>query len=160
MGYNVDTTDVNFIILQENLYDAYRAMCDLNKDDSQKMGGSLGQHKNTEDIANSNSVSTNPNKWFSWMSWNYDEICEDSFEIFSELGFEVDEDCNGDLLLVGYRGKSGQVDVFLDAVAPYVEPGSYIDWMGEDGYLFRNEFDGKKMEVKEGLIQWVPVNRA
>ena len=157
MGYFVNTTGIDFTIPKENMDKAYRAMCELNKDDSEKMGGAFGNLENTEDITGSSSVSTNPNKWYMWMPWNYDEVCKNAAEIFSALGFEVAEDEDGNLSLLWYEDKSGQEDLFLKAVSQYVSPGSYIEWSGEDGYLYRHEFDGEKMEVKVGTVVWKPI---
>lgn len=157
MGYFVSTTGIDFTIPKENLDNAYRAMCELNKDDSEKMGGAFGNLEIiNQDITGSNSVSTNPNKWFSWMPWNYDEVCKNAAEIFFELGFEVAENEDGSLSLLWYDCKSGQEELFLETVAPYVKPGSYIDWRGEDGSLYRYEFDGETMEVKTGTVVWNP----
>lgn len=128
-------------------------MCELNKDDSKKLDGTFGNVENTEDITDSNSVSKNPNKWFFHTPWNYDELYKNATEIFSALGFNVAKSTKG-LNLIGYNGESGQEDVFLEAVAPYVKDGSYINWIGEDGELYRHEFDGEKMEFKKGTVTW------
>lgn len=148
MGYFVETTGIDFTIPKENLDDAYRAMCELNRDDSKKEGGYFGGKP--EDISGSTSVSTSPDKWFSWMSWDYDVECENAAEIFSMLGFEVDENEDGSLSLIRYDNKTGQEALFLEAVAPYVQPGSFINWVGEDGFFFCHEFDGETMKVKYG----------
>ena len=38
------------------------------------------------------------------------------------------------------------------AIAPYVEANSYIQMMGEDGYIWRWHFDGKNVIEQEGKI--------
>ena len=46
--------------------------------------------------------------------------------------------------------KSGDDMVLFKAIAPFVEPGSYIEMVGEDGYLWRFYFDGKTCVEQEG----------
>ena len=46
-------------------------------------------------------------------------------------------------------------EVFWAAVAPVVVPGSYIEFQGEDGALWKWEFRDKKLRTFEGHIAWV-----
>ena len=56
------------------------------------------------------------------------------------------------LYLEAYDSKAGAEDHFLEAVAPFVTPGSYIEWRGEDDTMWRQDFDGQYMNVKEGRV--------
>jgi hypothetical protein len=50
--------------------------------------------------------------------------------------------------------KSGDDDTLLDAIAPFVEPGCYIEMQGEDGTLWRWVFDGKTCKEKGATVSW------
>jgi hypothetical protein len=73
----------------------------------------------------------------------------DTKAVFAELGFEVRDDENGDLLISCYDNKTGQEDVFFAAAAPFIEEGEY-DWTGEDGEFWRWQFTDGKMFLLSG----------
>lgn len=143
MGYYVNILESNFTIKKYNYEDAYNAVCELNRCDDLKRGGRYGGSP-TVKPADSKSVSNNPDKWYSWMDWNYDETCNNLAEVLEMLGFEVDETEYG-IEILSYDNKSGQEDIFLNALAPYVVPDSYIRWQGEDGELWSDVFQDGKM---------------
>ena len=78
-----------------------------------------------------------PAKWFSWMPANYPAVCKDFLSILKELGFEYDLDDSGNLGLVHYDNKTGAEGHFFEAIAPFVQDGSFIEWRGEDGGEYR-----------------------
>lgn len=158
MGYYVHTTDINVRIPAENLENAYQAMCELNARDDLKYGARLGDNSNTGKPESSTSVANNPDVWFAWMPWNYDEEYKTAEEILSNLGFDTYTDNDGNLHLLSYDSKAGAEEYFLEAIAPYVEEGSYIQWQGEDGELCRNEFIDGEMVTYNGEITWNPSN--
>ncbi len=56
---------------------------------------------------------------------------------------ELDDE-SGDIATINFRGeKLGDDKVLWDAIAPYVEPDSFIQMSGEDGAAWRWVFDGK-----------------
>ena len=142
MGYYVETIESDFRIDRENYDDAYRAVCELNARDDLKTGGKWPA--NSVRPADSKSMG-DPNKWFAWMSWNYDETCKSLTEILSEVGFEVEEDERGICGLQYPYQKSGQEEIFLGALAPYVRAGSRIVFEGEDASRWGYLFDGSRM---------------
>lgn len=149
MGYFVRTLGINFRIKPENLAKAYDVMCKLNFDNSLKRAGSFSHNRDQ------NGTEPNPYIWFSWMEWNYHELCSDAEEIFNMLGFETEmETAPGleGLYLTNYDNKSGQEDVFLNAVSHLVEPGGFIDWLGEDGDK-RTDHYGDEGETTEAPRQ-------
>jgi hypothetical protein len=81
--------------------------------------------------------------WFSWMPADLTTL-PDTAAVFSELGFEVNDDENGDLLISCYDNKTGQEEVFFAAAAPFIEDGEY-EWQGEDGAFWKWSFVGGKM---------------
>ena len=147
MGYYVETLQTEFHLPAKNFDAAYKALCELNSDEheNQKTGGQMMQDKKPE---NSTSISSNPNKWYAWMDWNYDETCPDLVTILTELGFTVDTDDTGIFHLIYDYNKTGAEETFLEALAPYVTPGSFIVWRGEEGETWVDAFDGKTMKSK------------
>lgn len=131
MGYYVQIVYSDFTIRKEDFDRGFQIVCDLNSRDDLKHGGAYGG-KPTPKPAGSKSCASSPDKWFSWMPWNYDEICKSLPEILRMLGFEVDYNGDGDIIGLSYADKTGAEDVFLDALRPVIKKGSYIIWEGED----------------------------
>jgi hypothetical protein len=50
--------------------------------------------------------------------------------------------------------KIGDEAALFGAIAPFVEPGSFIEMQGEDGTIWRWIFDGKTCEEKTATISW------
>jgi hypothetical protein len=149
MGYNVSITGADFTITEDKLPAAFEAMKALNKRDELKTGGAWGQ------LPDGSYGQTEV--WFAWMPANYDETCKDAAAIFEELGFDVEDDSVDGvqvLRLTGYDSKTGAENVFLEAVAPFVTPGSYLEWEGEDGDRWRNEFNAEGTRTRTGYTAW------
>ena len=74
--------------------------------------------------------------------------------VFKEFDFSVEADENGDLVDLEFPGgRAGNEDEFFAAIAPFVEPGSYLCFEGEDNAIWINRFDGKQcMEERPLLI--------
>jgi hypothetical protein len=83
------------------------------------------------------------NKWFSWMSDEEIEGAESVRGLFEALGFDCRDYGNGTFSLDGYDDKTRQEEMFLAVVAPFVAKGSYTQWRGEDGELYRFTVDYK-----------------
>lgn len=83
MGYYVSIEESTFMIPVENLDAAYEAMCKLNHTvpNDKKRGGSWPDKDNAPEYG------PDPSVWFSWMEWNYDEICTNADEILQNLVF-------------------------------------------------------------------------
>lgn len=149
MGYYVTLESANFRIRECKLEPAWEAVAKLNEKDDLKSGGSWSGGKRKE-------------VWFSWMEADYPEKALESAKkgecshpleyVFSHLGFETTRDEHGGLCLHWYDSKIGDEEQFLRAVAPFVEPGSFLEWRGEDGCMWRHEFDGEVMTYKAGRV--------
>lgn len=144
MGYNVNTTGINFTIPADKLDAACQAMKDLNKHDELKSGGGWDGKQRQH--------------WFSWMPANYDQTMDSAQEILEALGFETasgfetEDGKPGDLSITGYADKAGDEDKFLAALAPFVPDGSYVNWEGEDGIYWQHWFEAGQMIEKSGSI--------
>jgi hypothetical protein len=83
------------------------------------------------------------------------EKAESARSIFDALGFDCVDYGNGTFGLTGYNNKTGQEDLFMAVVAPFLEDGSFTQWRGEDGELWRYTVSGGKLTVQTPLdIQW------
>lgn len=83
------------------------------------------------------------NRWFSWMP---DEELENAVSVkavFESVGFDIYDYGNGTFGLTGFDNKTCQEEMYLAVVAPFVEKGSYTQWRGEDGELYRFTVDYK-----------------
>jgi hypothetical protein len=135
MGYYVSGNG-SLRIKAENLGKAYEALMALqDAPPKAKRGGSSGG-------------SEAPRFWYSWMPEDLRTL-PDTKSVFAQLGFEVVDDENGDLLIRCYDNKTGQEEVFFAAAAPFIESGDY-EWKGEDGDFWAWEFEDGKMFVRYG----------
>lgn len=126
MGYYVQITDAEFVIPETP--EVLQKLKDLNHDPTvEKYGGRSANGQWVE-------------RWFSWMPADYDQRVHSVKDVFDLLGFDTESDGESVRLLY-YDGKTGQEELFLQAVAPFVKPNSYINWKGEDGYFWKNLVD-------------------
>ena len=137
MGYYVTTEDINIIVPKDLLEPAYKAVLAMNEDDNLKRGGSHGAERKF---------------WFSWMPEDLSTLT-DLKAVMENLGFDTNYNEAGDLVLGHYDSKTGQEDLFLDAIAPFVQEGSYAIWKGEDNHFYKWEFNDGKMLVIPGEME-------
>ena len=134
MGYYVRITDSgNFRINADQLDNAYKALIDLNKHDDLKRGGGGGE------------------VWFSWMPADYSYLATTA-EILEMVGFAFTQEKDGSLSEFEYDNKQGCEDVFLAALAPFIEDGCWMNWYGEDGEMWRYTFSGGVMRVHSSEV--------
>jgi hypothetical protein len=145
MGYYVKITDANFVIPADKVDDAYEAVCELNQHNELKTGGAFPR---TDKDGPHDKI------WFSWMSWDYPEVCDDLLEVLEMVGFEVEFNMDDGLSILGYDSKTGCEQTFLAALAPFAKAGSFINWEGEDGDLFRHQVEGGELVFREGRVTW------
>jgi len=139
MGYYVHIEDSNFMLPYEHARLAYWRMCDLNKHDDLKRGGS-----------------STGEKWFSWMASDYPERLKTALDILIELGFDVEEGDEG-LVVYAYDNKSGQEELFLEAISDLIVPQTgedkpYIVWRGEDDMVWKDIYGEKTVRSLTGVI--------
>jgi hypothetical protein len=75
--------------------------------------------------------------------------------IFDEAAFEACMD-KGNVTHVYYQGDKAWegMEHFLNVIAPFVDEGSFIEFSGEGGGLYRYVFKGGKCEEKWPTISW------
>lgn len=151
MGYYVTLIEHNAMLRKQDLDEAYRIMCELNNDNSKKTGGRWPREDKS---GPHNGV------WFAWMDWNYPETCHNAKEILQELGFDVYETDNGDLIPEYYDSKTGAEDIFLNSLAKLWvsefndDSDPYFAWRGEDGTMWRIRFADGKAVGESAHIVW------
>ena len=98
-------------------------------------------------------------KQHSWVAAKQIAKCftqEDTYGLFAEWGFEIErEGEEEDIIGIQFAGdKLGDEEVMLEAIAPWVKKGSYIEMQGECGCLWRWVFDGEHCNDIEATITW------
>lgn len=134
MGYYVEILSSDFTIPYSNIEEAYRRLIALNDRDDLKRGGNWGGEYDAR-LPRPEGFDYHPGKWFSWMYADYPARCNSLRDIFIQLGFTVDINDNGDLILSEYDNKTGQEDMFLDEIIDLTT--GEINWRGEDDALWK-----------------------
>lgn len=158
MGYyvNIESCDSpnDLLIKKENFIPAYENLCWLNTNpefDVMKSGGSWSGKDDDARYSRPEGLDYHPNKWFSWMPADYHLKFKTLQEILSSIGFDIHEDKKG-INALWYNNKTGNEDIFLCALAPFIEDGSEIVWVGEDNTRWKHSFKHGKMFHHESKI--------
>lgn len=125
MGYCIDQREAQFNILPSNFAPALAAIKALAGQETISDGS--GRHfpwVETKDFLKAETLSQAMDAW----RWNL-RINEETGEV-EDLWFEGE--------------KLGDDEILFNAIAPFVEKGSYIEMGGEDGEVWRWVFDGTK----------------
>lgn len=144
--------DCDCVIEEKNYANAFKALVELNNRNDLKSGG---RYPKPVDVP-----ANEPHKavWFEGMPWNYPEKLCSVGEILEVLRFEVFDDINnGELVIEAFRGYLMDEAHFFRALAPFIKPGSFIKWGGDDNFHRLWEFDGKEMHEFEGEVVWRPI---
>lgn len=133
MGYCIELTEADFTIPAEHVAEAFERLKALNhKPGVEKHGGSW---RGGEQIS----------AWFSWMDADYDQKVSDLKELFEALRYQGVYDDEGNFSIESFDGeKIGQEDLFFAEVADLAEEGWYLQYLGEDGYIWRLTAEGEK----------------
>lgn len=151
MGYFVDGYG-SITIKNTDKVKAHQAMTALNQRDDLKQGGSWGGE---HDARNPRPAGMNyhPGKWFSWLQADYPSTCPDFLSVLEHLGFETvitEQDDTSTTYRLIYSSKTGQEDLFLNAISPYIT--GEIEWSGEDGNRWKQIFNKRGVTVKTGRV--------
>lgn len=140
MGYYMSQQSAKFKIKKTKVAKALAAIKKLAKKTKLMSGGTWQSGKKTESC-------------FSWV--NTKEFVKaktlpEAIQAWRWEGFVNDA---GDLVEINFNGeKLGNDAILLEAIAPFVEAGSYIEMEGEEGCHWKWCFDGKTMEEKQGRV--------
>ena len=79
----------------------------------------------------------------------------DLLSALEEWRWEPDMDDDGNVHGVRFTGeKIGADKQLFDAIAPFVEPGSFIEMRGEDNAMWRWVFDGTSCKEIYPKVKW------
>lgn len=132
MGYCMNLQKKNFKIKKENAENVVNALRDFAKGFKNQYGNRI-MWVDKETLINSESIE----------------------ESFDEIRYPLVIDSNGDYMINYFSGeKLGDDTEIFNAIAPYVEEGSYIEMLGEDGTIWRWIFKNGKCEEKYPEIKW------
>ena len=133
MGYNSRCNDSVFRIRKEHL----KAACEA----SRRVTGDYVQARNLPTRARHGGQITIEHVLDAW-GWKSVRARDDVYE-------------TGDILDLDKKVEREMDELPLwQALAPYVEPGSCITMLGENGEWWRYVFDGKTVAREEGVITW------
>jgi len=94
-------------------------------------------------------------RWYSWVNTEKFVSAKTLEEALEEWGWEIQLAEDGDAYFLQFvNEKLGDDEVLLNAIAPYVEDGSYIEIAGEDADWWRWVFKGGKMFEITPEITW------
>ena len=69
--------------------------------------------------------------------------------------FEPTYDTDGDIVGLDFLSdRHGDEDEVLTALAPFVASGSWIEWLGAEGEVYRHVFDGRKVEIVYATVSF------
>ena len=132
MGYYMEMTDSRFKVKKENFKKALESLKSVfvpeNMNCRDYIGGKEYPH-------------------FSWVDTKTVIESASIGKALEEIRYTPVYNNNGDICNVEFTGqKYGSKAVFFDALAPYVEDGSYIAFDGEDGDAWEWRFNNGKVK--------------
>ena len=83
---------------------------------------------------------------------------EKSFErLIFDLGYSLDGDGNGnvDCIYLEHDKFHDEDEMFFEVIAPFVKEGSFVQFTGEDNYMWRYTFKNGKCIEQRPIIKWV-----
>lgn len=92
------------------------------------------------------------NRWY-LDAWKNSRTFEQAMRA---MGYEVEKNRIGDYVEIEYELEyySPDEESYLEVIAPFVEAGSYLEFCGEDGAIWRLVFDGTTVKTVEPKISW------
>lgn len=125
MGYYMDQRESVFTMKSANKEPALHAIKQLADQKSQMGGGSWSGGKELS-------------RHFSWVTTEDFVNAKNIVEAFDAWRWTAEENKEGDIVGLTFKGqKLGNDEVLLRAIAGFVEDGSYIEMIGEDGSVWR-----------------------
>lgn len=132
MGYCIEMVDSKFTIKKHNFNLALDALKKV----------FIPENMTCYDYLNKQ-----PMPHFSWVCTESVLNCETLGEALSEIRYCPIYDKDGNIVRVIFEGeKYGDENIFFSALAKYVEPDSYIRFVGEDGAKWIWWFDNEEVD--------------
>ena len=91
----------------------------------------------------------------SWVNGDSVNRCKTLRAAMEEWSWPIEEDEDDNVVGIYFHGeKAGAEGQLFEAIAPWVEEGSFIHIVGEDGAHSRYLFDGKGCEEQYAKLVW------
>jgi len=150
MGYHVEMDFRNVVIPADKVPACLDAINNMFIDENLKFGsGGRSGPDITEDTPIKEKI------WYSWVTTPKDgkfKTLEDAIEEWRYGCCGLDDES---IEISYFEGeKLGDDNMFMLAIAPFVEAGAYVNCQGEDGCLWRWAFDGKEMKELSGTVTY------
>lgn len=148
MSYNITEFEEDITILKANLKPMFNAMTKFANTGIKNKPYYLALLPENTKLTDQNSA----NLYFGQNPTNTSDI----LTILQNMLFDPEFDKDGNLIALNYVGENlyDEFENFLDVIAPFVEPKSYMRFEGESQEFFEYVFDGKTMKEKIGKIVW------
>ena len=132
MGYCIEMTESNFTIKRKNFDKALQSLKDVFV---------------PENMTCYNYVNGKKYPHFSWVDTKTVLESKELGEALEEIRYAPTYNDDGDICDVEFTGeKYGDEEIFFNALAPYVESGSYLCFEGEDEDTWKWAFDNGKVK--------------
>jgi hypothetical protein len=152
VGYFVDVADVSIRIAPENCEKAVSLFVALmEKASDVGSGGSWREGKVVE-------------RFYSWVTTSHvleslknpeQSLPANIADAFSHWGYAFSADVkDGVVFQYRERDKWGDDESLWEALAPCFDSGSFIEFRGEEGALWKYEFNGNSLRELTGHIEW------
>ena len=124
MGYYMSQRDSSFFLAKEKQQEALQAVKDAGKSKPKVFGSNILQAQTLQEVL----------EWWCW---------------------KPQFDSDGNIEAIDFEGnKSGDELELFNAIAPFVKAGSFIEMSGEEGCIWRFQFDGKTCFENYPTITW------
>ena len=149
MGYCMNQREASFKIKKENVEPCLKSLKKLAAQAGKK--GSGGTYANIL-INRANGKHTLN---FSWVDTERFAEVKTLKDAIGEWQWDIEMQKDGSVDGIYFSGdKSGDDIQLFEAIAPYVESGSYIEMSGEDGTIWRWKFEEGKCTENEATLDW------
>lgn len=143
MGYCMDQRDNKFFIKADKKADALAAIKKLAETVQENGGGGVLERGGGW------------KRHYSWVNTKDFVEAETLADALNEWRWEIEENNDGDVNGIQFVGeKLGDDNFLFDAIAPFVQKGSFIEMQGEDGTMWRWSFTGKTCKEQDPTIIW------
>jgi hypothetical protein len=147
MGYCIELRKESFWILAKNKPMALANIKELANHPEWMHGGRWEGGRQTK-------------RWYSWTDTNEYLNASTLEDALLAWGWEAYvSPFNGDIDGIRFLGeKIGQEEILFNAIAPFVESGSYIEMEGEDGEIWRWAFENGELDEIQATISFHKVS--
>jgi hypothetical protein len=142
MGYFIHQEECEFVILKENFSRCLEAIKSLMSHTDKMTGGSWSGGVQTD-------------RWFSWVDTESVLSAQTLVDALYFWRWDASLDGEGNIGDISFRGeKAGADEELMNAIAPFVKCGSYIQMRGEEGEVWRWAFKSGKVQEKYAKLVW------